>query len=334
MGQAREMREIKAPFISVVVISQNNASTISRTLGSIVSQDCPEPFEVILVDSGSDGTAELVKATFPEVVVVSLGNPALPGKARNAGLKIARGVHVSFPGSHTELPPGSLAARMEAHRKGYAMVTGSILNGTDTVAGWASYFIDHSTSLPARPSGPLNSPPNSCSYHRRVLVQCGLFPEDRRAGEDTIVNQRLWDAGHRAYRDQRIMLTHITRCRTPSRLTRHHFMRGRAWGRILSERGRSIDELDGYLNARLSLVDDCVKKWGRDVADQYHVVKPIIKLGVAAAWLGAYSEFARAVGNKVKSANSQAARIESALKPRSIPRRGALIDPVLGDLAE
>ena len=105
----QEMKETKAPFISVVVISQNNASTISRTLGSIVSQDCPEPFEVILVDSGSDGTAELVKSTFPEVIVVNLRNPALPGKARNAGLEIARGIHVSFPGSHTELPPGSLA---------------------------------------------------------------------------------------------------------------------------------------------------------------------------------------------------------------------------------
>ena len=318
----------------MVVISQNNASTISRTLGSIVSQDCPEPFEVVLVDSGSDGTAELVKSAFPEVVVVSLGNPALPGKARNAGLTIARGIHVSFPGSHTELPPGSLAARMEAHRKGYAMVTGSILNGTDTVAGWASYFIDHSASLPERPSGPLNAPPNSCSYNRRVLVNCGLFPEDRRAGEDTIVNQRLWDAGHRAYRDKRIMLTHITRCRTPSRLTRHHFMRGRAWGRILSERGCSLGELDGYVGARLSRIDDCVKKWGRDVADQYDGAKPMIKLGVAAAWLGAYSEFVRAIGNKVKSTNSQAARIESALKPRSISRHHAVIEPVLRDLAE
>ena len=328
------MSEIRAPFISVVVISQNNASTILRTLGSIVSQDCKEPFEIILVDSGSDGTAELVKSTFPEVIVVNLGNPALPGKARNAGLKIARGLHVSFPGSHTELLPGSLAARMEAHRKGYAMVTGSILNGTDTVAGWASYFIDHSTSLPERPSGPLKSPPNSCSYNRRVLVECGLFPEDRRAGEDTVANQRLWDAGHRAYRDKGILLTHVTRCRTPSRLTRHHFMRGRAWGRILSERGRSLGEFDGYVSARLGLIDDCVKKWGGDVADRYYAAKPIIKLGVAAAWLGAYSEFALAVGNVVRFTDSEATHIESALKPKFISGHGALIESVLRDLAE
>jgi glycosyltransferase involved in cell wall biosynthesis len=281
-----------APFLSAVVIAQNNASTILRTITSVLAQDCPEPFEVILVDSGSDGTVELVRSKFPQVIVVDLRNPVLPGRARNEGLKIARGDYVSFPGSHVELLPRSLAARIEAHKKGYAMVTGSILNGTDTLAGWASYFIDHSAALPGRPSGPLNAPPNSCSYDRRVLIEHGLFPEDRRAGEDTVVNQRLWDAGHRAYRDNGIQLTHVTRCRTQWRLTRHHFDRGRAWGHILYERGRSLDDLDGYVRHRLDFIHDCVKRWGEELAARYHRARPLIRLGVASAWLGAHFELA------------------------------------------
>jgi glycosyltransferase involved in cell wall biosynthesis len=286
------MTSTKAPFLSAIVISQNNAATISRTLASVVAQDCPRPFEVILVDSGSDETVEIVRSNFPEVIIVDLPDPVLPGKARNEGLKIARGDYVSFPGSHVELLPGSLAARMAVHEQGYALVTGAFLNGTDTLAGWASYFIDHAASLPGRPSGPLSVPPNSCSYDRRMLLASGLFPEDRRAGEDTVVNQRLWDAGHRAYRDHSIRLTHITRCRTPWRLVVHHFSRGQAWGRILAERHAGLDTLGAYLRRRLGFIDDCVRQWGGDLADRYRKARPLIRMGVTSAWLGAQFELA------------------------------------------
>jgi glycosyltransferase involved in cell wall biosynthesis len=286
------MEPAEAPFLSAIIISQNDGATIARTVASIVTQDCPNPFEVILVDSGADETSETIKSRFPGVVVLSLQNPVLPGRARNEGLKIARGDYVSFPGSHVELLPGSLAARMTAHEKGYAMVTGAILNGTDTPAGWASYFMDHSFSLPGRPSGPSDVAPNSCSYDRRALIQSGLFPEDWRAGEDTVVNQRLWEEGHRAYRDNTIKLVHITRCKTPFRMVRHHFNRGRAWGRLLGERGLNFDHLAGYVSRRLKVIDDCVMQWGDELEDRYRRVKPMIRLGVTSAWLGAYFELA------------------------------------------
>src|SRR5688572_19069775 len=116
------MKPTELPCLSVIVISQNNAATIARTLASIVSQECPKPYEIILVDSGSDNTVEIGAANFPQVTIVHLKHPVFPGKARKEGLKIARGDYVSFPGSHVGLPAGSLAARMAAHEKGYAMV--------------------------------------------------------------------------------------------------------------------------------------------------------------------------------------------------------------------
>jgi glycosyltransferase involved in cell wall biosynthesis len=280
------------PLLSAIIISQDDRDTIERTVASIVAQDCPKPFEVILVNSGADGTAEFVKARFPEVIVLKLPHPVLPGRARNEGLKIAQGDYVSFPGSHVELLPGSLAARIRAHEKGFAMVTGAILNGTDTPAGWASYFLDHAMSLPGRPSGPSELPPNSCSYDRRVLIHSGLFPEDWRAGEDTIVNQRLWEAGHRAYRDNSIKLVHVTRCRTPLKLARHHFNRGRAWGRLLVEREQALSNLGGYTSRRLNMIDDCIRRWGFELEHRYREVKPLIRLGVASAWIGACSQLA------------------------------------------
>lgn len=281
------------PVLSTVVISQNNEATIEKTLHSIVSQICSFPFEVILVNSGTDKTVEIARQQFPQVKIVRLTAPALPGRARNAGLKIALGRYVSFPGSHVELAPGSLNARVEAHEQGYAMVTGAICNGTPTPAGWASYFMDHSTSLPGRPSGPLDMHPNSCSYDRAALLACGMFSEDRRAGEDTVVNQRLWAQGHRAFRDNRVILTHISRCTTPWRLARHHFVRGRAFGRILAGRGEKFSFLDGYTARRLARIESDVERWGGALIIEMRRHWRLIRLGVLSAQLGARYEMLR-----------------------------------------
>ena len=108
-------------------------------------------------------------------------------------------------------------------------------------------------------------------------------------------------ASHNAYRDNGIKLVHVTRCRTPGRLAYHHFIRGRAWGRILAERGRDAGELSGYFNRRLTLIEDCVGRWGGLLADCYSQVKPLIRLGVASAWIGAHSALAthrQTLGNR------------------------------------
>ena len=302
-GAAIDLEELNpdAPVLSAIVIAREDEATIERSVRAVVDQECPVRFEVIVVVSGSPRTAAIVRERFAEVALIELPEPALPGKARNAGLAVARGEYVSFPGSHVELQPGSLAARLHAHDAGWPMVTGSIVNGNPTPAGWASYFLDHSSALPGRPSGELAGAPAHCSYVREFLLAVGGFPEGVRAGEDTVVNEALWRRGHRAYRAREIRLTHRSPCRGAVRLLRHHFARGRAFGRILRgdhapgarHRMASLRFLARYRGRRLASTDQRVRDWGGELVDEYRRVRRLVILGIVAAWVGAWLEVLR-----------------------------------------
>ena len=176
------------------------------------------------------------------------------------------------------------------------MVTGTILNGTPTAAGWASYFLDHATVLPGRPAETLRTPPAHCSYVREHLFDVGGFREDLRAGEDTVVNFRLWHAGHRALRASDVRLFHNSPCRTPRRLVAHHFARGRGLGRILLEdlsfRALPLRAYFAirfavlYIPKRLLSTSKAVRDWGGPLRRTYHRVLPLVVLGTLGAHAG------------------------------------------------
>jgi glycosyltransferase involved in cell wall biosynthesis len=301
-GHGAPRSSLERPRLSVIVISRDDEDTIERSVRSVLEQDCPVRFEVIVVTSGSDRTPEIVRERFPEVTVVQLATPALPGAARNAGLAIARGTYVSFPGSHVELPQGSLAARFRAHELGHAMVSGTAVNGTTTRSGWASYFLDHSRNLPGQPSGELSEPPVRCSYRRELLLEVGGFPERLRAGEDTVVNRQLWRRGHRAYLAPEVEFVHRSPCTGPFRLLRHHFRRGSAAVRVRLDgvrrdrevpRGQVLRFVLRYPQTRLTAIDQRLKRCGPELESRYRRVRPLVALGILAAWAGMWAEFLR-----------------------------------------
>lgn len=307
--------DLDGPVLSAIVISRDDEERIERTVRSVVEQELDVPFEVILVTGGTDGTARIVRDRFPQVEVVELSHPALPGEARNAGLRVARGDYVSFPGSHVELPPGSLAARLRAHELGYPMVSAATLNGTLTPSGWAAYFLDHSARLPGRPPGEIQGPPAACSYARDLLDEVGGFREDVRAGEDTRVNVELTRRGYKAYHADDVVLVHHNRCPGVLQLLRHAFTRGRALGRLLSEkryvrapvldRDRHGPSLSGYLRDRIASTSANVQRWGdEDLRRRYRRVYPLVVAAAAASWGGARYELLRS-GRRARAGSSR-----------------------------
>ena len=68
---------------SVVIPSYQSSRTIRACLASVCGQDLREPFEVILSDSGSDGTAEIAAREFPQVRVLHSATRLSAEEARN-----------------------------------------------------------------------------------------------------------------------------------------------------------------------------------------------------------------------------------------------------------
>jgi glycosyltransferase involved in cell wall biosynthesis len=98
------------PLVSVVVPVYNGERYLGEALDSILAQDY-DPFEVIVVDDGSDdGGAELARARDVRVLVQANGGPAA---ARNAGIAASRGSFVAFLDQDDLWVPGKLAKQIE-----------------------------------------------------------------------------------------------------------------------------------------------------------------------------------------------------------------------------
>jgi hypothetical protein len=89
------------PGISLIIPAWNRAETIERAISSIARADVPLPFEVIIVDDGSDddtaGAAEraVAAAGIAGARVLRQAN-AGPGAARNTGAAAAGGDYLAF----------------------------------------------------------------------------------------------------------------------------------------------------------------------------------------------------------------------------------------------
>jgi len=103
---------VEQPLLSVVIITWNDLGYIRQCLESLSSLRVPE--EIIVVDNGStDGTVEVVNRDFPAVrLLVNESNRGV-AKARNQGIKLARGRYLLLLDSDTVVARGSLEAMVD-----------------------------------------------------------------------------------------------------------------------------------------------------------------------------------------------------------------------------
>ena len=106
-------------MISVVIPLYNKEAIIKKSIESVLTQDYDD-FEVIVVNDGStDNSVEIVKAIHdPRITLIEQENGG-PSKARNTGVKNAKGEWILFLDADDELLPGALkhfAELVKAHK--------------------------------------------------------------------------------------------------------------------------------------------------------------------------------------------------------------------------
>jgi GT2 family glycosyltransferase len=100
--------------LSVVVVAHNVKHLLRDCLRSVCASRTPFAFEVCVVDTGSDGSAGMVRAEFPRVLAIEAPtNPGF-GAATNLGLRRARGAYCLLLNPDTVVPPDALAALVAA----------------------------------------------------------------------------------------------------------------------------------------------------------------------------------------------------------------------------
>lgn len=68
------------PEVVAIVPARDEADVIARSIGSLIAQDYPGPFRIVLVDdNSSDGTGDLARALGPDRLTVLTGAPLATG---------------------------------------------------------------------------------------------------------------------------------------------------------------------------------------------------------------------------------------------------------------
>ena len=122
------------PLISVVIPLYNKEPIIGQSLQSVLSQSF-EDFEVIVVDDGStDGGVAVVESFSDERIHLIRQENGGPSKARNTGVKNAKGEWILFLDADDELAEGALKmfAECATCHPEYNAILGEVLFNCET----------------------------------------------------------------------------------------------------------------------------------------------------------------------------------------------------------
>jgi glycosyltransferase involved in cell wall biosynthesis len=217
-------------FCSVIIPSYNSKITLAQTLDSLKKMNTSYPYEVIVVDSSSDETPEMIREWFPDVHLIHLNEQTYPGSARNLGLKHAKGNLIAFVDADCIVAENWLEKMVEAHLHfDYAAIVGGVGNGTPrNLIGWTGYLIEFNEWTPkTKPRKTQNILGGNVSYKKWIIEKHKLSYTDVFPSEDTIFAWDLISSGETIYFVPDIVVNHLNRTDFKV-LLRHQYVLGSA----------------------------------------------------------------------------------------------------------
>jgi len=206
-----------AIYLTVVLPVRNEEAHISETLWALASQDYPKDrYELIVVDGQSDdATRDVVqrfKDAHPDVDLRLLDNPGRwSSRARNIGIREARGEVIAVIDGHVHVPNGRLFESIERLQKTHGVLCLSrpapllVPARREGLPYWIALarksWLGHSRNsyIYSDHEGFVDPTSSGFAYHRDVFSRVGYFDESFDAAEDCEFHHRLKKAGIEAY---------------------------------------------------------------------------------------------------------------------------------------
>ena len=198
--------------VSVIIPSYNSAETVLNCLESLTKQQIDEPFEIIVVDSSSDGTNDMVAQNFPDVRLIRLEQKTIPSKGRNIGAGKAQSEYLVFTDSDCTPEKDWLKNILKNISAGNDIIGGSVENGRpESLISRAEYFIEFREFSSSSSKREIRFLP-SCNFaiKKSIFDAIGGFPEVR-ASEDTLFAHKLTEKGHKIVFDPAVKIKHLNR---------------------------------------------------------------------------------------------------------------------------
>lgn len=216
VGRATPIGEADAiaPLVSVIVPAYNSAATIERCLAALGAQQTAYRFEVLVVHSGSDDTCVRARGALPGVRTLQLPQRAIPPRARNVGVRHARGEIFAFIDSDIYVYPDWIDHVVSAVRTGYDLVCGSIENASpQSSVARAEQLLMFNEFMPFQPPhASWFALSGNTVLSRRAYAMFGPFAE-LRAAEDIVFSRELVARGGRILFFPALRVRHDNRTR-------------------------------------------------------------------------------------------------------------------------
>lgn len=176
--------------ISVVLLTRNSASTVNKTLESIMNQTC-KPDEIVVVDGNSKDSTQNIVKKYPIKLVTEPGLGF--GHARNMGVKNAEGDLIFFIDSDCHADTKWIETILpHFSNPRIAGVTGQtrLWNTNNEIARFLAY-VGGRMNMPKRQRYVKIAPTMNLAVRRETVFEVGGFDESLFRGEDTELTYKI-----------------------------------------------------------------------------------------------------------------------------------------------